>query len=119
MIRRAFGRYDRELLPTYSRNVYSTSQKFSTDSWTQRARDFHESYNTFGTYKLPLEWVSNYKNYHPFTFSSQKIFLWMFSIQKCFQNVLEIKENMLRTYNVAWYAIEVFLMRFEINLQKS
>ena len=118
MIRSAFDRYDRELLPTKSQNVYSISQKFSTDSWTQRVRDFHDLYNTFGTYKLPLEWVSKYKNDHPFAFSSKKIFLCMLSVQKCFQRVLEIKENMLHTHSTTWYAIEVFLMRFEINLEK-
>ena len=76
-------------------------------------------YNKFGTNKLPLEWVSNYKNYHPFTFSSKKIFLCMLSVQKCFQRILEIKENMLHTHNITWYTVEVILMRFEINLEKS
>ena len=48
MIRSAFDRYDRESLPKYSRNVYLTSQKFSTDSWTQRVRDFHDTFKLFG-----------------------------------------------------------------------
>ena len=76
-------------------------------------------YNTFGTYKLPLEWVSNYKNHHPFAFSSKKLFVCMLSVQNCFQCILEIKENMLHTHNITWYAIEVVLMRFEINFEKS
>ena len=36
-------------------------------------------YYISGTYKLHLEWVSNYKNYHPFTFSFQKMFLCMWT----------------------------------------
>ena len=48
MIWSAFDRYDRELLPKYSRNVYLTSQKFSTDSWTQRVRDFDGTFKFFG-----------------------------------------------------------------------
>ena len=47
MIRSAFDRYDREPLPKYSRNVYLTSQKFSTGTWTQRARDFHDTIELF------------------------------------------------------------------------
>ena len=48
MIRSALDRYDREPLPKYLRNVYLTSQKFSTDTWTQRARDFHDTFKLFG-----------------------------------------------------------------------
>jgi len=58
----------------------------------------------FGTYKLPLEWVSNYKNYLQTPFGV---------------SIFETKKNMLHTHNVTWYAIEVFLMQFEISFEKS
>ena len=91
----------------HTHNMYCRPiENFLEASEVQKIMKISIFYNIFGTYKLPLEWVSNYKNYHPFTFSSKK-------------SILEIKQNMLHTHNVAWYAIEVFLMRFEINLEKS
>ena len=118
--------FDVRCIPLILENVlhthtmyYGPIENFLEASEVQKIMKISIFYNIFGTYKLPLEWVSNYKNYHPFAFSPEKIFLCMLSVQKCFQRIVEIKENMLHTHNMAWYAIEVSLMWFEIDFEKS
>ena len=54
MIWSALDRYDRDPLPKYSQNVYLTFQKFSTDWWTQRVRDFVDTVKLFGFGCEPL-----------------------------------------------------------------
>ena len=67
---------------------YRPIENFLDASEVQKIMKNSIFYNIFGTYKLPLERVSNYKNYHPFAFSSKKIFSCMISVQKCFQSIL-------------------------------
>ena len=118
--------FDVRCIPLILENVLHTHnmycrpiENFLENSEVQKIMKISIFYYIVGTYKLPLERVSNYKNYHPFAFFSKKIFSCMISVQKCFQSILQIKENMLHTHNTTWYAVEVFLMRFEINLEKS
>ena len=85
----------------HTHNMYCRPiENFLESSEVQKIMKNSIFYNIFGTYKLPLEWVSNYKNHHAVAFSSKKLFLCMLSVQKVSQRILEIKENMLHTYNM-------------------
>ena len=50
-------------------------ENFLEASEVQKVMKSSIFYYISGTYKLLLEWVSNYKNYHPFAFSPKKMFL--------------------------------------------
>ena len=87
--------FDVRCIPLILENVlhthnmyYRPIENFLEASEVQKIMKISIFYNIFGTYKLPLERVSNYKNYHPFAFSSKKIFSCMISVQKCFQSIL-------------------------------
>ena len=80
-------------------NMYCrTVENFLEASEVQKIMKNSIFYNIFGTYKLPLEWVSNYKNHYPFAFSSKNLFSCILSVQKCFQLILVIKEIMLHIH---------------------
>ena len=73
----------------HTHNMYCRPiENFLEASEVQKIMKISIFYNIFGTYKLPLERVSNYKNYHPFAFFPKKIFSCMILVQKCGQIIL-------------------------------
>ena len=86
--------FDVRSIPLILKNVLHTHimyfrpiENFLEASEVQKVMKNSIFYNIFGTYKLPLEWVSNYKNHHAVAFFSKKLFLCMLSVQKVSQRI--------------------------------